>query len=56
VIDVAGKIVGHGSLTESMETAGSMQSDSYNWVDGVYLLRIRDLQGQQVSQRLVVLH
>ncbi len=56
VIDASGRLVYAATISDALSTAGDMQLDTQLWAEGIYVLRLRDLQGKQVTQRLVIQH
>jgi hypothetical protein len=56
VIDASGKLIYHSSTDDIVQGADGLQLDTQAWAEGIYLLRLKDLQGQLLIKRLVIQH
>ncbi|MBL0020768.1 MAG: T9SS type A sorting domain-containing protein [Bacteroidetes bacterium] len=56
VVDVSGKLVFQQAISEDLKKEASMEMDTRNWSNGIYLLRMKDASGKFKFQRLVIQH
>ncbi len=56
VVDVSGKLVFQQAISADLKKEASMEMDTRNWSNGIYLLRMKDASGKFKFQRLVIQH